>query len=263
MKNFFNFFNSVVLETPEEREEKRANLKKLFSRVFLAIFLYLVAVNVVALAAYTVAIIALPKEQFQEFYNSSMVAWIISAASQYLVAFPIFVLTLIGTPKAQTKERSTLSFKQFLLIFLACETLMYAGNIVGNLINGIFGSLSGNVPENDVAVIISSVPTWMTLIIAVVIGPIVEELIFRKLMIDRLSIYGDHMAIVFTAIAFGLFHNNLYQFFYATMIGVALGYVYTRTRDVRYTIGLHMLVNFMGSVAIMPFAESIDKFYEE
>ena len=33
------------------------------------------------------------------------------------------------------------------------------------------------------------------------------------------------------------------------VIGVILGYVYLRTRDLRYSIGIHMIINFMGGVA--------------
>ena len=48
---------------------------------------------------------------------------------------------------------------------------------------------------------------------------------FRKLIIDRMSIYGDKLAIIVSSIAFGLFHGNFYQIFYATLIGFILGYV--------------------------------------
>jgi hypothetical protein len=93
----------------------------------------------------------------------------------------------------------------------------------------------------------------------VIIGPIVEEFIFRKLIIDRLSRYGELVAIMSSAIAFGLYHGNFYQFFYATMTGLILGYMYAKTRDVKYSIFMHMLINFMGTIAIIPFTKSYDK----
>ena len=48
---------------------------------------------------------------------------------------------------------------------------------------------------------------------------------------------------------FGLCHGNFYQFFYAFGIGLVFGYIYTRTGRIRYTIVLHMIINFLGSVA--------------
>ena len=47
---------------------------------------------------------------------------------------------------------------------------------------------------------------------------------------------------------FGLFHGNLNQFVYAFVLGLCFGFIYVKTGNIRYTIGLHMLVNFLGSV---------------
>ena len=65
------------------------------------------------------------------------------------------------------------------------------------------------------------------------------------------SIYGDRIAIIFSSVAFGLMHGNLYQIFYAALLGALLGYVYIRTRDVRYTIAIHAAVNFLGSIVVL------------
>lgn len=138
---------------------------------------------------------------------------------------------------------------------------MFIGNLIGTLLNQTIGSLIGKLPENDISTIISETPAWLIFICAVVIAPIVEELIFRKLIIDRLSIYGDHIAIIFSAVAFGLMHGNLYQFFYATFLGVLLGYVYTKTRNVKYTIYMHMIINFLGSIVALPVEKAMNEFY--
>ena len=47
---------------------------------------------------------------------------------------------------------------------------------------------------------------------------------------------------------FALFHGNLAQIFYAFPLGVFFAYLYLRTGRLRYTIGMHMLINFLGSV---------------
>ena len=258
--SYFNF-DRVVFESFEDIQNKRDRLKKLFSRVFLALFIYTIISQLFSTVVYIGAAILLPEEQYALFADNYVVALLVSTASQYLVAFPILALMMRGVQKAQTVEKSKLSLKDLFLLFLIAELLMYVGNLIGQMLNNVFGALMGQMPENDVATIISSVPMWLLIMIVVVIGPIVEELIFRKLMIDRLSLYGDRMAILFTSVAFGLIHANLYQFFYATLIGVLLGYVYTRTRDVRYTIVLHMILNFMGSILVLYVEKSATEFY--
>lgn len=59
-----------------------------------------------------------------------------------------------------------------------------------------------------------------------------------------------------TALAFGLLHQNLFQFFYAFGVGLIFGYVYMRTGKIRYSVILHTVINFIGSV-IAPFVLKI------
>lgn len=262
MNGFYNGYDSVIIETPEEREKKRRGQKKLFSRVFLALFLYLIVSQFLSVGIYTVASVILSKEQYIAFAESSVWSVVISCAVQYVIAFPIFLLALIGTDKAAKKERSKLSLKEFILLFLVGQVLMYAGNFIGTMLNQTIGSILGDVPENGIATIINETPIWLIFVLMVIVAPIVEELICRKLIIDRLSIYGDHIAILFSAVGFGLLHGNLYQFFYAVLLGGLIGYVYTKTRDVKYTIYMHMIINFMGSIVALPVQKALTDFYE-
>ena len=262
MNGFYNDYDRVVIETPEERQAKQKKQRKLFSRVFLALLIYILASQLVVTGTYVVMAMLLSPEKYQSFTNSSLWAVIISCAAQYLIAFPIFILMLIGTDKAQEKERKKISLSDLFILFLIGETLMYAGNLVGNLLNETIGGAIGKMPENEISTVINETPLWLIIVCMVVIGPIVEELIFRKLMIDRLAVYGDRMAIVFSSVAFGLMHGNLYQFFYATLLGALLGYVYTRTREIKYTIYIHMAVNFLGSVLTLLVQDYIYDLYE-
>ena len=60
--------------------------------------------------------------------------------------------------------------------------------------------------------------------------------------------YGEKLAVVTSAVIFGLFHGNLSQMFYAFTIGLVFGTVYLLSGKLRYTVVMHMLVNFLGSV---------------
>ena len=82
----------------------------------------------------------------------------------------------------------------------------------------------------------------------VILAPLIEEFIFRKTLIDRMRPYGEKLAVVTSAMMFGLFHGNLSQMFYAFSLGLVFGYVYLRTGKLRYTVGLHMLINLFGGV---------------
>ena len=67
-------------------------------------------------------------------------------------------------------------------------------------------------------------------------------------------------AVAVSSVAFGLFHGNLYQLFYATGLGFVLGYIYAKTGKLRYTVAIHMIINFLGSVVAIPLGKIMEEF---
>jgi hypothetical protein len=134
---------------------------------------------------------------------------------------------------------------------------MLVGNAIGQYLSMIISLFTGEAPPNTTIDLVTSLPPWVMILFAVVIGPIVEELIFRRLIIDRLSMHGDGFAVIVSAVAFGVFHQNLYQLFYATFLGFILGYLYVKTRNVIYPMILHVIFNFLGSVVALYVSERL------
>ena len=81
-----------------------------------------------------------------------------------------------------------------------------------------------------------------------ILAPLAEETVFRRFFIDRARPYGEKLAVVTSALAFGLFHGNFAQFFYAFGLGLVFGYVYVRTGRLRCSVLLHMFINLIGGV---------------
>lgn len=123
--------------------------------------------------------------------------------------------------------------------------IVFVGGLLGNALAALF---SGGMAQNRLDNIVGGIPAWLNILAVVVVGPIVEEWLCRKQIIARVRRYGERLAIVVSALVFALFHLNLYQFFYAFGLGLVLGYIYMRTSQLKYTIGLHMAINFLGSV---------------
>ena len=129
-----------------------------------------------------------------------------------------------------------------------CFGLSFAGQLMGNLVNWVISFFTGSVPENELATNTLNAPFWVNLIFVGLMAPVMEEIFYRKLVIDRLRRYGDLIAVFASGILFGLIHGNFYQFFYAASIGCLFGYVYVRTGRIRYTVMLHMCINLVGGV---------------
>ena len=89
----------------------------------------------------------------------------------------------------------------------------------------------------------------LVLLTSGILAPIVEEFIFRYFIINQFKSKGLKKAIIISSIAFGLMHMNLIQSTYAFILGLILGYLYTKNNEFNLIrcILFHITVN-AGSV---------------
>jgi len=85
------------------------------------------------------------------------------------------------------------------------------------------------------------------IITAVVMAPILEEIIFRGIVLDGLlKNYSPVKAIVISSLLFAAIHLNPWQFVTAFFGGLFIGWVYYRTRNLAYAIIIHAANNFFA-----------------
>ena len=95
---------------------------------------------------------------------------------------------------------------------------------------------------------IGNVPAWILLVCVVIISPVFEELLFRKVLLEELLPYGKVTAILISSMLFGLSHANLEQFLYTIFMGIVCANIVLITGKVRYAIYLHMAFNLFGAI---------------
>lgn len=170
----------------------------------------------------------------------------ISMLPMYLVGFPLLSVMLKKDVPREHIEKRKMTAGQYVLSAIVCIGLAYAANIAGLIMTTIISSFTGHTVENTIAGVVTSVSPWSVLFYTVLCAPIMEEYVFRKLIVDRAVRYGQGVAVVLSGLMFGLFHGNLNQFVYAAVIGMFLAYLYVKTGNLKITISLHMLFNFLG-----------------
>jgi len=211
--------------------------RKVFSRIGWAMSAVLVISTVLQAVWFMV-----PGEE--HWMNSSSVGmWLGSIGPLYVVAIPVGLLIMRKLP-VQKPEDNPLGKKNFLVFLPICFCLMYGGNIIGTLLSFV---LSGGMAENALMDYIMD-NSLLKILVMVILAPLLEEYICRKQVIDRTRQYGEKIAVFLSALVFGLLHQNLFQFFYAFALGLVFAYIYIRTGRLRYSVLLHGIVNFMGSV---------------
>ena len=180
--------------------------------------------------------------------NMSMSAsLILSGLLMYGCGMPVIVLLAQGI-ESQTIERHKMKWWQFVVALIMCYSLMYISNIVGNIITAVIGMWKGSAVDNDLVSYVTDSSMLVNFVLMVVVAPIVEEYVFRKVLVDRTVKYGQGIAIVTSGLMFGLFHGNLNQFAYAVGLGAFFAFIYIKTGNLKITIGMHAIINFMGSI---------------
>lgn len=220
--------------------------KKVFSRIGISLFILTLVVNVVQ---YVLSIII--NKTIPQFEESSWYVYVNIIVSFYLIGAPIFYLLVKKIPVVEKKERKSLKVYQMICLLIMCLASMYIFNMVGVAINAVLGMLTGNMNLNPLNSVIGGLDLLPTILVAGIASPIVEELVFRKVLLDRLRNYGDVTAILVSGLCFGFYHGNIAQFLYASALGFIFAYVVIKTEDIRYTIALHITINILGT-AIIP-----------
>ncbi len=160
----------------------------------------------------------------------------------------VFWLIIRKIPKSEWRKEP-LAFSSMFQIFVMMYAVSTAVNFIGMAISKV-SPAGGSEQLNMIGEMVTSgLPAGI--LMTVVLAPVVEELIFRKLMLDRIRNHGEKTAIIFSALCFGLFHGNLTQFLYAFSVGLFLGYVYCKTGKVLYTMVMHALLNLFSSLLML------------
>ncbi len=222
-------------------ETRLKQVRKSYSRMGLAYLLFFLAASGSQLGAMALL------EPWREGLGESLYMAVCMLA-MYPVSFPLCCLIIRTVPKRGPSWQFPAGGGRFAAIFVICLGAMLTGNLIGQLLMLAVSLLTGRPMTNGVQEIILNMGPWYILLVAVVVAPVLEELLFRKFLLDRVAGYGQLTAVLMSGGLFAVAHGNFYQFFYAFALGVIFAYVYLRTGRIRYTIALHMLVNFCGSM---------------
>ena len=177
----------------------------------------------------------------------SIFEYALSFVAIYCIATPLAILAIQPLPKVRPiKEK--MKFTHLLAALCVCFTFMQVGSYISNILLTVVQLITGNVPTNPVE---ESLSTGNLLINALLVGiafPILEEILFRKVLCNKLLPLGEKKAIIISAVIFGFIHGNFYQFAYAFLLGLVFGYIYVKTGKLIYTIIFHCIINLYGGV---------------
>ena len=207
----------------EGQKTELGKIRKHFSRLGLWYFIGTIVIN-----AAQFAVIYLCRAFRPEWLNDVNFNIILSALPLYLIGAPALA-AMVRTVPGRKPEKHPMKAGHFILALIMCFAIMYLCNIAGNVITSILGALKGGEVQNVLENTLMGANLPLVFVYTVICAPIVEEYLFRKLIVDRTVRYGQGVAVLLSGLMFGLFHGNLNQFAYTFFLGMFFAFIYVRT----------------------------------
>lgn len=122
----------------------------------------------------------------------------------------------------------------------------------------ILVSMMDAIPSNQMLIneLTQRVP-YSIIISAVFLAPIIEELLFRGIFFNYFfngnSMWSNIAVVFVSGLLFGLMHemNISLSLLVYSLSGWVFGAVYMITKDIRYSIGIHFINNFLGMLPVI------------
>lgn len=179
----------------------------------------------------------------------------ISSLPNYLIGVPLFFFLTRSIPSKPVPKQRHLTISEIIKYLIMSQAIGYLFSIVANLINDPLVR-NFDISENIIEDLIQNMELLPIIVFVVIVGPIMEELVFRKRFLDKAHAFGRKKAVLAGGLAFGLFHMNVQQGIYTFAIGIFWSILYFKTGRLSLVIILHMLMNFLGSVVMVQVMKS-------
>lgn len=168
-----------------------------------------------------------------------------SVISAYVIAFPIFLAIVWGMEK---KISDCPSMKptpaKLLKLFVIQSGLSFPVMIPVNMIY----IMSGKTMPGFTADQLLAHPVFYVFLL-LIFAPVVEEMFFRKVILDRLMVMGTVPAVIASAVFFAIphvFSQGPAQMLYTFVLGLVFAYATVRTKKLWPAMILHSMSNFYG-----------------
>ena len=180
--------------------------------------------------------------------DNAYITLLLPLVLSYVISIPIiWLLTRRGAAPEQMPTKYKIPAGKLCAWFLAAFGVSRLALMITTLLQT---AIAGEVVTDAVTELQMQNP-WMMFVLASVVAPITEELIFRGFLYKVLAPYGGKYYVLVSALLFALFHVNVSQIPFAFVLGLFFAYVMYRTGDIRLPMLLHFITNVISSISVL------------
>ena len=233
-------------EIGEYRKQIRKDIRRTATKTSLITIFIIIFVNVVAI------IVSLILEKTGYWEVTPLSDMTTSMIIQFILCFPVCIL--FGKMLVKLPLRSLFSKLDAPTGKIIKWSVMFVGSaqFIGMVSNLIFNAIQTQTGTdlNEVTFLPNEniIDKVLMFVIIALVGPLLEELLFRGIMLTPHIRFGQMFAVVITGILFGLYHVNYVQIISAAIMGVAFGFLAVKTRSIIVPVIVHMINNSLGAI---------------
>lgn len=235
-----------------EKKQIRKKIRGDIGSYAWALLIYYVLMNVCVLAAVFLDMVYRSVQMFAQGDFTGMVEMDVEAVLGngwgYLLACALAVLFIrlwkgrdfcAGIWKEE-RHMTPLRFLGITSVFISGQLIFQIGATIQESILNSFGLSVLEAMEMATGF----TDTFSMFLYSCLAAPVIEEIVFRGLVLRGLERYGRGFALLISSIFFGLFHGNIIQSPYAFIVGLVLGYV-TLEYHISWAMLMHMINNLV------------------
>ncbi len=187
-----------------------------------------------------------------------IVARHLAASYWTIISFTVALIIVLLLLKTDMSMRQDASLSKTLFwsvfgVFLALAAQSIAAMIEMNLL----GIEPGSQNTEFIVNLVKMTP-WL-IVVTSVIGPILEEIIFRKIIFGTLvPKLGFFLSAIISAIVFAVVHLDFSHLLIYTAMGLVFAYLYSKTKQILVPIVAHVMMNTIVVLGQTIFAERLE-----
>ncbi len=172
---------------------------------------------------------------------------------QIILMFTICLFMFSGLLK--NKPRDTLKFYGYKKMPLKAWVIAFVLGLIVFFLNSYIASFFSTVLEaigfRSQTSVMTEYPWWLFILnifFTALLPAVCEETTHRGMLLKGSLGFGATKAIIISALLFGLLHMNIQQFFYATIIGLYLGFIALHSDSIYPCIVIHFMNNALSTL---------------
>jgi uncharacterized protein len=187
----------------------------------------------------------------------------IAASYWTIISFSIALIIILFLLRKEMNMRNHVpAGKTFIWSILGVFLALAAQSIAAMIEMKLLGIEPGS--QNTKVIVDMVKLTPFLIIVTSVIGPILEEIIFRKIIFGTLAPrLGFFLSAIISAVIFGVVHLDFSHLLIYTAMGLVFAYLYAKTNQILVPIFAHVMMNTIVVLSQTVFADRLEEMQKQ